>query len=218
MNCLANNIELLNELYHDINELQKQFYSHLDDINLVHRLNFSKIEVRDVLNASNNEGKYFFEYIQIYLKELNQFSLLQIPYIEDKYTEIELRTRVKNHSSISSKLQQYNANGDYPGAYVLQKCLNDLFGFRVILDEKIIENPEFSSLLDELKNKKIIFRDYHRYDGDYKGHHSYFKNKSNLFLPWELQIWYNEDAKGNYASHFYHKQKYLNKERGVVNV
>lgn len=218
MNRLVNNIELLDELHRDINRLQSQFYSHLEDINLVHRLNFSKVEVRNILSPSSPESKYFFEYIQVYLKELNQFSLFQIPDIEDKYTEISLRSRVKNHNSISNKLQQYNVKGDPQGSYALQKCLNDLFGFRVILDERVSDKPEFKRLTDDLKTKGIIFRNYLRTDGDYRGYHSYFKNKSNLFLPWELQIWYNKDVNGNYESHFEHKQKYLNKERGVVNV
>ena len=84
MNRLVNNIELLDELYRDINRLQSQFYSHLEDINLVHRLNFSKVEVRNILSPSSSESKCFFEYIQVYLKELNQFSLFQLPELSDE--------------------------------------------------------------------------------------------------------------------------------------
>ncbi|PQG18480.1 hypothetical protein [Enterococcus faecalis] len=163
-------------------------------------------------------SEIFLEYLQTYISELNKLNLITIPSLEEKYNHLNLRTRVKNHNSISDKLQQYNSKGEVPGAYVIQKCLNDLFGFRIIIDTLVFDKSEFTTILNECKSKKIVFREYLRVDGNYRGHHSYFKNKSNLFLPWELQIWYTQDVEGNYASHSEHKQKYLNKERGVTHV
>ncbi|MFG5432971.1 hypothetical protein ACFJXP_07310 [Enterococcus faecalis] len=215
---MDNSLESLRTLYYDISSIQKQFYNDLEVMGITHRINYSKVEVRQILNSKNHYSEIFIEYLQKYLSELNQLNLMTIPLLEEKYGQLNLRTRVKNHRSISDKLQQYNSKGDVPGAYVIQKCLNDLFGFRVIIDTPVFDKPEFITFLDECKSKKIIFREYLREDGNYRGHHSYFKNKSNLFLPWELQIWYTKDVKGNYSSHSEHKQKYLNKERGATHV
>ncbi|CAC9764408.1 hypothetical protein IE044AEMC_01507 [Enterococcus faecalis] len=215
---LDNSLESLRALYYDINSIQKQFYDDLELMGVTHRINYSKIEVRQILNSKNHYSQIFLEYLQTYISELNKLSLITIPVLEEKYNHLNLRTRVKNHRSISDKLQQYNSKGDVPGAYVIQKCLNDLFGFRIIIDNPVFNKPEFITILDECKSKKIVFREYLREDGNYRGHHSYFKNKSNLFLPWELQIWYTQDVESNYSSHFEHKQKYLVKERGVTHV
>ena len=48
----------------------------------------------------------------------------------------------------------------------------------------------------------------------YVGIHIYFKNKSNFYYPWELQLWDENDLEGNIAIHI----KYMRKFVGYVEV
>ena len=43
----------------------------------------------------------------------------------------------------------------------------------------------------------------------YVGIHIYFKNKSNFYYPWELQLWDENDLEGNIASHIKYMRKFV---------
>jgi hypothetical protein len=43
----------------------------------------------------------------------------------------------------------------------------------------------------------------------YRGLHIYFKNKSNVFFPWELQIWDAVDVQSNISNHERFKRNFL---------
>lgn len=206
-------LDQIEQLIRDISSLQKKFYSILDNNEIKPSINYSKVEVRHIMDDKIDVSKRFFSYLPKYLEQLNLFTLESIAILEEKYHFVRLRSRVKSNGSISQKLTQY-LNKDDSGKFPIQKCLNDLCGFRISIDLQIFETEEFLSLMDKLKKEGIIFRHYYRQDGSYKAYHLYLKNKSNLFLPWELQIWYNEDEESNYSSHAEHKQGYINRERG----
>ncbi|MDU8924661.1 hypothetical protein RYD26_07020 [Pasteurellaceae bacterium LIM206] len=52
---------------------------------------------------------------------------------------------------------------------------------------------------------------YLRNKDDYIGIHIYFKNSSNFYYPWELQVWDNKDAERNIQSHINYKRNFINK-------
>ncbi|MEN9494253.1 MAG: hypothetical protein RJA89_495, partial [Pseudomonadota bacterium] len=43
----------------------------------------------------------------------------------------------------------------------------------------------------------------------YIGVHVYFKNASNFYYPWELQIWDKNDAKANIVNHQLYKRNFV---------
>lgn len=206
-------LDQIEKLIHDINSLQKDFYNILDNNEIKPSINYARMEVRHIMDDKTDVSKRFFSYLPKYLEQLNLFSLQSLAILEEKYDFVRLRSRVKSNGSISQKLTQY-LNKDKGGKFPIQKCLNDLCGFRICIEFQIFETTEFLSLMEKLKKENIIFRHYYRQDGSYKAYHLYFKNKSNLFLPWELQIWYNGDEESNYSSHAEHKQGYIKRERG----
>lgn len=53
---------------------------------------------------------------------------------------------------------------------------------------------------------------YVRKDENYHAIHIYLKSSSNIYLPWEVQIWKKEDEQVNESEHKNHKskRKYIN--------
>ncbi|GBK97872.1 hypothetical protein VH1709_contig00012-0024 [Vibrio harveyi] len=56
-------------------------------------------------------------------------------------------------------------------------------------------------VLDEWQDELSLKNWYVRDKDGYKGLHIYFKNRSNFYFPWELQIWNEADLKSNVESH-----------------
>lgn len=77
------------------------------------------------------------------------------------------------------KLDKYY-QGKEKGKMPIQKCINDILGFRIITDTNLMDSEEWNGICEELKKEKVIYFFYNRKDGDYKGIHIYFKGKSNL--------------------------------------
>ncbi|HEN4525682.1 TPA: GTP pyrophosphokinase, partial [Streptococcus agalactiae] len=50
---------------------------------------------------------------------------------------------------------------------------------------------------------------YLRDKDNYTGIHVYFKNKSNHYYPWELQIWDEKDVDQNIESHKLFKRHFV---------
>ena len=68
--------------------------------------------------------------------------------------------------------------------------------------------------LDDLQVRYGLKNWYLRDMDGYVGIHIYFKNKSNFYYPWELQLWDENDLEGNIAIHI----KYMRKFVGYVEV
>ncbi|WP_311063889.1 hypothetical protein [Halomonas sp. DWK9] len=58
---------------------------------------------------------------------------------------------------------------------------------------------------DELGLKNWYLRDK---EGD-RGLHIYFKNRSNFYFPWELQIWDEADVRSNIENHEKFKRHFM---------
>ena len=119
--------------------------------------------------------------------------------------KVNIRTKAKN--SIEYKIKNYIENHEN-GKVPINKCLNDLFGIRIICTKKI-ENEQIKQLV-KLKFKHLKCIDSSKQD--YKATHIYFR-QDNFNFQWELQIWNKEDEMNNINSHEKYKQDYIKWEK-----
>jgi len=112
--------------------------------------------------------------------------------------------RVKTSESIYDKISRYAKNTD---KYPVNNWMNDIFGARMILPKADIE--QIQNLLDEWQDEFGLKNWYLRNKEDYKGLHIYFKNKSNFYFPWELQLWDENDVEKNIKMHRLHKRGFV---------
>lgn len=112
--------------------------------------------------------------------------------------------RVKASESIIAKIKRFQ---DRSEGYPVNSIMNDIFGARIIVDtsdiQQIMEN------LDRWKEEYGLKNWYLRDKEEYLGIHVYFKNSSNFYYPWELQIWDKKDAEKNIKSHIKYKRDFL---------
>lgn len=127
---------------------------------------------------------------------------------EFEFAEYDVRTRIKQKDSIVNKLIHYRKNDAIKnGATVpVNKCLNDIYGVRIVFDNLNHDDDDFNctinKLIEKYKLKKLNKR-----SKEYRATHLYFKNGRNKYFPWELQIWSSIDAKRNEVSHEKHADK-----------
>lgn len=141
----------------------------------------------------------FLDYVLDYHNKLGQ--LMASIELEFQYDYMDCRTRIKQKDSIINKLVYYRDGKSEQGKVPVKKCLNDLFGVRIILDE--FEHNELSDLCQVQDNVKCIDSS----KNGYRASHIYFHGKSNEYFPWELQIWRKPDVLNNELSHKEHKSK-----------
>ena len=113
-----------------------------------------------------------------------------------------VNTRIKTKNSIEYKIEHYflcHENGRIP----INKCLNDLFGIRVIFSSDVSHSDILKYIIEQHPDLKCIDSS----KADYIATHVYFKC-DNFSFPWELQIWKTEDREKNLNSHKKYKQEY----------
>lgn len=130
----------------------------------------------------------------------------------------KVTARVKAPNSIEYKIQNYKGPKHENGEIPINKCLNDLFGVRIILNSQLT----FQSIREFVLGKfPYVDRCIDSSKGEYKATHIYFK-LDNYSFPWELQVWNRHDENSNLISHKKYKQEYTlwekeNKEGGILN-
>ena len=101
--------------------------------------------------------------LTVYISEINNFSF-----------KFPVRARIKQAESISEKLLYYSTKEGNNGEYPINKCLNDILGFRIIVSNLL----EINSLLQsDTAIQNTVFKIIQRKIGDYEATHLYFKNK-----------------------------------------
>lgn len=115
---------------------------------------------------------------------------------DDKQYGFTVNSRVKNINSIEEKWTDYLSFGPERGKVSINKCFNDLFGIRAIvdcndlsyldIDSKLCDRRELSSIQKNKENP--------RYNTTYRATHIYFK-EDNYSFKWELQIWKSSDER-----------------------
>lgn len=201
-------IEKLFTIMSDISRIHK----HFSEINsLINEVNLKRTQVRHILRKIEETDTFIIEHdflntLKAYLSELD-FLIIDTD-LEYTYSDVDLRLRVKQPESIIYKLGHYNDGKLERGRIAINKCLNDLLGFRISL-------PNFNHYCETFQKMCKMFKYTYkiRYinssKGEYRATHMYFYGESNRYFPWELQIWLPEDFKLNYISHAAHKQEYI---------
>ncbi len=112
--------------------------------------------------------------------------------------------RVKTLESIDDKIARFSENTDQ---YPVNNWLNDIFGARIIVNTAEVDT--ISEQLDEWQEKYGLKNWYFRDKDGYRGLHIYFKNKSNFYFPWELQVWDEKDELSNIETHEKYKRTFV---------
>jgi ppGpp synthetase/RelA/SpoT-type nucleotidyltranferase len=112
--------------------------------------------------------------------------------------------RVKTRESIEEKIKRFTAREDQ---YPVNNWLNDIFGARIVLNHAEIQSV--MALLDNWQDELGLKNWYLRDKEGYRGLHIYFKNKSNFYFPWELQIWDEKDLRSNIENHEKFKRAFV---------
>lgn len=173
-------------------QLSNEFYSNEKfDIG-----NLNKLSVSDFQNDTDN----LLVLLPAYIDFLNEkstvetlISLLSIP---------GFRQRVKVFETAKEKINAYSISEKQRGTLYVGKCVNDLFGMRIILDNL---NENAKEILNFLKNSgiKSIKRPYERNDGAYHAIHFYIRDNNHHF-SWEVQLWDTTCFASNVAAHEEH--------------
>ena len=173
-----------NDKYVHINMKRKKVVDLLVDENLLSII----LNYRDFINDISTE-------LESTIHELNVVS--------------EINCRIKTLNSIQFKIENYIENHE-DGKISINKCLNDIFGVRIILKEEL----SFEEIDDFLKKRFNSIKCINSNKGDtYFATHVYFGKSSNSEFQWELQIWGLKNKESNLKSHARYKQEYTNWEK-----
>ncbi|HII4481711.1 hypothetical protein [Clostridium perfringens] len=170
---------------------------------VVKKYNLRKTCVCDIYSKNNGIDKDFKEFMDCFIEGLALLSITIAYKINNFNSELKIRSRVKDPQSILDKINKKSQGDKYP----INKCLNDLFGLRIV-DSNYKENID--NIIDYLECSEYNIRKMSRIKEDYKGYHIYFKQDKNIYFPIELQIWDSEDEFNNYESHKVYKEDYVN--------
>lgn len=169
-------------------------------------INLKSNTVKDI-NENSEIAKYIFKYLRFILA----FSI-DIDFEQLIFKKSTIRTRVKTQNSIATKINVYSDDEHFYGQIPIKKCLNDLLGFRIIIDDKFNFTDIKNYITDNYSGLKCIDSS----KNGYRATHIYFsKNGYNQFFPWELQIWQKCDEQSNLHSHKKYKQSYTKWENLV---
>lgn len=187
----VNMLEKVERLISEINRIHLVYSQDYFETGKVEKINlkhtFSKVPVQAILDYRLN----LHESINDYLMKAD---VKDIPYVY----------RVKTSESILDKIERFSKRQD---GYPVNSILNDIFGARIILSSEDIS--QVMEQLDEWKDKFDLKNWYLRDKDNYTGIHVYFKNKSNHYYPWELQIWDEKDVDQNIESHKLFKRHFV---------
>ena len=171
--------------------------------NTVKTINTKKILVSDVFENKSHLDPIF--RYKMFLDKHIIDSLIALI----KQFEFRFETRVKTQNSIESKIAKYTNNKN-EGKIPLKKCLNDLLGVRIILENCIT----FKEIFNLINKKNIPVKCIDSNKDEYNATHVYFKTESNYDFQWELQIWDKTHEQANRESHRKYKQGYTKWEAG----
>lgn len=119
-----------------------------------------------------------------------------------------VNTRVKAQNSIQYKIENYELNHEN-GKIALNKCLNDIYGIRMIFIEDI-NYDDIKLFIDKNFPRLKCIKSAR---GEYEAIHIYFVKDDNMKFQWELQLWDKKHEKSNLESHARYKQGYTKWEQ-----
>ena len=123
----------------------------------------------------------------------------------------DIRYRIKTANSINSKIAKYINSNSEKGRVPVAKCLNDIFGARIITNEYFDYNTIFEFISKHFPDLKCVAS----IKNGYNATHIYFKT-DNYHFQWELQIWSKKYEEANLSSHIKHKEAYAKWENEFI--
>lgn len=192
----------------DLIDYIQSVYSNITDEwlrNAKIRINLKKTRVSDI-DIDGTIYQTIMEYIQL-LNNRSADITLKLFFV----CSCKVTARVKSQKSIEFKIQNYKTSRHAYGKVPINKCVNDLFGVRIILDTPLTFK-EICTFLEETYQEK--YRCINSSKFDYKAVHIYFKENNQTF-PWELQIWNRSNVESNFVSHKNYKQEYTTWEKEI---
>lgn len=185
-------LEKVERLISEINKLHLAFSTDYFETGKVAKVNlkhtFAKVPLEHILSYRLNLHESINDYLfRADLKDISYFY------------------RVKTSESIADKIARFKTRSE---GYPVNSILNDIFGARVIVSSSDI--AQIMERLDNWKEQYGLKNWYLRDKHEYIGIHVYFKNASNFYYPWELQIWDEKDAERNIQSHIKYKRNFVN--------
>ena len=171
------------------------------------KVNLKQEKIKKV-SLENKDISYYFDFynaLSLYRERLKQMiASSNIDFLFGK------ESRVKNINSISSKIYQYIKLKKEKGDVSINKCLNDLYGIRIIVPlRKMTDLIEIVNELSIEYGWKCRITDASKQE--YKAVHLYLL-KDNYSLRWEVQFWLEKYDASNRASHAKYKQSYTSWE------
>ena len=168
-------------------------------------VNFKRSLICDI-ETDSAIYKNILDYVQL-LNERSADITLRLPFVCSR----QVTARVKSRNSIEYKIEKYKTSRHEYGKVPINKCINDLFGARIIL----LNQPSLETVYNyvhDVYESKYKHRD--ASNGDYRAIHLHFK-RDNTTFQWELQIWNACDVETNFRSHSAYKQEYTTWESEV---
>lgn len=205
-------LDELDKLIMFIQEKYNQLLNEWNNIKEYSDFNLKKIEVREIVN-NNQILNQIFDY-RLFINE-NNLELCQEMKGLNLNSFIDARVKLKN--SIEDKIDNYIKNHE-EGKVSVNKCINDIYGVRIIFNENI-KYDDIKKYI-EIKNKestldlKLKCTDATKPKENYVATHIYFK-KDNYSFPWELQVWDKKHQQSNIKAHEKYKQKYTKWEKEI---
>ena len=184
-----NNVQKVQRLIEVINETHLKFSQDYFETGAIEKINLSKTVV---------DTQHILKYRLILHESINDYLL------DYDLSGINYYYRVKTGESILDKITRYQTNTD---KYPVNNWMNDIFGARMILSA--VELAMVIEHLYDWHEQYGLKNWYLRDKPDYRGLHIYFKNKSNFYFPWELQLWDSADIQKNITSHRLHKRNFI---------
>ncbi len=183
-------ISQVKQLISEINRLHLQFSSDYFETGSIDKINLSK-------TIQHVPVPHIYKYRLTLHESVND-------YLMTATIDIKFFYRVKTRESIDDKFQRFSIREDQ---YPVNNWLNDIFGARIILTAE--EIVRVMDLLDDWQAELSLKNWYLRDKDGYRGLHVYFKNKSNFYFPWELQIWDAVDLHSNIQNHEKFKRNFI---------
>jgi hypothetical protein len=183
-------ISQVQQLVREINRLHLEFSKDYFEAGRIEKVNLSR-------TISHVPAPHIYTYRLTLHESINDY--LMTANIDIKYFY-----RVKTRESIDDKIGRFSVREDQ---YPVNNWLNDIFGARIILATDEID--AVMNLLDDWQEGLGLKNWYLRDKESYRGLHIYFKNKSNFYFPWELQIWDGKDLQNNIRNHEKFKRNFV---------
>jgi hypothetical protein len=183
-------IDQVRQLVGEINRLHSDFSGDYFEPGKIEKINLSR-------TIGHVPVSHIYRYRLMLHESINDY--LMTADIEIKYFY-----RVKTRESIDDKIVRFSSRDEQ---YPVNNWLNDIFGARIILAADEIE--AVINLLGDWQEDFGLKNWYFREKDGYRGLHVDFKNRSNFYFPWELQIWDAQDIQSNIKNHEKFKREFI---------